>query len=188
MSFSPKRLAAIFYLPLDAASRGLFQLATEAGATKIRAIANDDGTLDCSWGGLDAKAGLIPSNFYCILVISFWQSKFLQLVTEDESAEAKNESFFLQNFQKACKSLIPEFAFIATHLDQATQDWIVGQEWSVLNHAANQLASQGLGLLYFSPEMNDHWTPSSKQEDREILTMSTGRFIFAGRGQSRWFG
>jgi hypothetical protein len=188
MSLQPKRLAAVFYLPLGAIRGDLTELAAETGGSDIKQAPDADGVLDFLWAGLSSEARLIRSSFFGILFISFWQSDFLELLeSEREESTAGGALIVADAFRKACEVLSPAFAFVATHLDQATEEWVVGLEWSVLNHEANRLATQGLGLVYFSPEMDDHWVPYSSQEDRDSLPISSGRLMFASSGKSGWF-
>jgi hypothetical protein len=188
MSVQPKRLAAVFYLPLGAIRGDPTELAAEAGGSDIKQASDADGIVDCLWAGLLSESRLIRSSFFGVLLISFWQSDFLQLIESGcEETKADGASAVADAFRKACVVLRPAFAFVATRVDQATEEWVVGNEWSVLNHEANRLATQGLGLIYFSPEMDDHWVPRSSQEDRDSLPSSSGRLMFASRGTSRWF-
>jgi hypothetical protein len=185
MSSPAKRLAAAFYLSLDTTRRGFPYLL--AGASAIQSGSGD--TSDCRWAGLNCEARLIHSAFYGILVISFWQSDFLRLLDSNaHTTDPDATSSIAEAFRKACETLHPAFAFIATHLDQATEQWMVGLESSVLNHEANRLATQGLGMIYFDSEMDDHWTPHPTQEDRDSIPVTQGRLMFAGKGPLHWFG
>jgi hypothetical protein len=91
------------------------------------------------------------------------------------------------SFRRACETLKPVFAFVATHLDQATDLAITGFDADVSNKEANELYIQFLGLTYFNQDLAKCCVPGPELETREPFPVSTGSLFFAGRGSSRWF-
>jgi hypothetical protein len=189
MSVESKRLWAVFYLSGDDADTPsrLLELAEKAGAEECRSSGEDHESLSCLWAGLPCEVFLVKGLVYQILVISIWQSDFLQMIADGEGQDDRS-SLLAAAFRDACEVLQPKVAFLAVHRDQATYENILDRERWVLNGEANRFASEGLGLLYFSPEVDDLWVPSKLQEEREYLSVSKGRLMFAGSGKSRWFG
>jgi hypothetical protein len=189
MSVERKRLWAVFYLRDEnvGTSYDPLELAKAAGARECKLGSEAHPSVSCVWDSLRCEVLLIKGIVLRIMVISFWQSDFLRMITDDEGL-GSSENLLTAEFRNACEALRPIVAFLAVHLDQATYEYVIDRELWVLNKEANRFVSEGLGLLYFSPDVDELATPSKLQQDREYVTIANGRLMFAGSGKSRWFG
>ena len=194
MSLETKRLAAVFFIPRQGGEMQSKKLLEIAGATNISIVpatlSDRSGLVNCQWAGMACKAYLDELSYHHLLEIYFWQSDFLELLSEKEEPiplDADEALPLAQAFKHSCEALSSEVAFLLTHLDQAKHDFILSREWMVLAKEANGLADERFGLLYLNEEVSEYWTSHSLRDDRDSLPISKGKLVFAGRGSSRWF-
>ncbi|HYO72954.1 MAG TPA: hypothetical protein VEU33_43530 [Archangium sp.] len=125
-----------------------------------------------------------------MLILYFRQGDFLEMMTEEEGPiplEKDGALPLAQAFARACESLSPDVAFIVTHLDQASLEWIESRAQWVESGDADQLANERIGLLYLSEEMSRHWTSDPILDNRDEMHVKKGRLLFSGRDSSRWW-
>lgn len=194
MSLETKRLAAVFFIPLQGEEMPIKNLLEIAGATDISIVpstlSDRSELVDCRWAGMSCKVYLDELPYHQLLEIYFWQLDFLALLPENNASVPlnKDRAFpIAQAFKRACEDLAPEVAFLVTHMDQAQRDFILSREWMILAKEANGLADEHFGLLYLNEEVSKYWTPHPSRDDRDSLPISSGKLVFAGRGSSRWW-
>ncbi|MCP2728754.1 hypothetical protein [Limnofasciculus baicalensis] len=90
-------------------------------------------------------------------------------------------------FKQACENLLPEAAFIATHIYDSELDWILDREWMILAKDATALADERFGLLYLNEEISQYWIHHPQRDERDNLPVASGKLVFAGRDDLRWF-
>jgi hypothetical protein len=194
MSLEPKRLAAAFFIPRQGDDLPIEKLLEMAGASNISifsaTLSDGSGLVDCRWAGMSCQSYLDELPYHQLLEIYFWQSDFLELLSEEDDPIALDADEALplaQAFKHSCEALSPEVAFLVTHLDQAQRDFILSREWMVLAKEANGLADERFGLLFLNEEVSKYWISHPLRDDRDSLPISSGKLVFAGRGSSRWF-
>jgi hypothetical protein len=114
----------------------------------------------------------------------------LRLLPPEDSLIPLEEDPTMQialTFKVACETLLPEVAFIPTHVYDSELKWILDREWMVLAMDATTLASERFGLLYLNEEISSMWVHEPLLDGRDSLPINNGLLIFAGRGRLRWF-
>jgi hypothetical protein len=194
LSIEPKRLAAVFFISRCGAPANLEEALHLAGASSVvvNAVGSDTPFVEarCEWAGMTCVARMHALLQHDVLEIRFWQSDFLAHLDERREPvplEVDGALSVALTFREACESLQPTFAFLVTHLSDATTESILSREVLILVNDANALADARLGLLYLGPEIAQQWTPNPVRDDRDSLPVSSGRLVFAGRGWGRWF-
>ncbi len=154
--------------------------------------------MHCQWAGLiDCLAFLHERSYHQLLIIRFSQSQFLSLLPPEADLPPGEDHFVglevdpslsvALTFKQACEALLPEVAFIATHIYDCEYNWVLEREWMVLAKDATALADEGFGLLYLNEEISQNWMNHPQRDDRDSLPVASGRLVFAGRGVMRWF-
>ncbi|KST65685.1 hypothetical protein [Mastigocoleus testarum] len=146
--------------------------------------------LYCNWSYFTGCiAWLKKLDYYLLLVIWFSQSQFLRKLPLEDLDLPVEEDPNLElalTFRDACEEILPEVAYIITHLDRAEWEEIVKIENKIQGLYADFIANQG-GLTYLSGLIADVLTPRPQEYERDNLPVKNGKLVFSSRGSYRWF-
>ena len=198
---STRYLGAVFFIPQKEKSFSLVTLLKKAQATDIETpetdIENESNNaseylkaLYCNWGPfIDCRGYCEKLDSYLLLVIWFSQSQFLRnlpLEDLDLPVEEDPNLELALTFRDACEEILPEVAYIITHLDRAEWEKIIKIQDKIQSLDADFIADEG-GLTYLSGLIADILTPLPPEYERDSLPVKNGKLVFSSRGHSRWF-
>jgi len=186
MSLDPKRLAAVFFIPHQRTKASLMELLEKADATQISPATDNTQMVDCVWAGWNCKGYAEDLSDYRVLYIYFWQSDFLANLGDNiKPIEQDGLYKLVKTFESTCTKLVPEVAFIITHLWQANIDFVRNRERMIRTKDTEGLLSEYFGALYIEDEICKFITRDL--QNRDTLKTNSGVIIFAGKDDSRWF-
>ncbi|MBD2202615.1 hypothetical protein H6G33_12205 [Calothrix sp. FACHB-1219] len=148
----------------------------------------------------DAWARLDRLEYHNCLQIYFSQDHFLDLIPnlpDNQNLPLEEDPLLplAYTFRDACEKIPAEVAFVDTHAHygdeawenkQGNKDWIINYYLMLLELNVNALADERFGLLYLNYYMNQLWDSNTLRDDRDMIPISEGRLVFAGRGTARW--
>ena len=191
---STNYLAAVFFIPHKEENTSLEALLKKARAFNIEKELNNLSLtkkwLYCQWGGFtDCRAYIEKLDSYLLLIIWFSQSQFFKKipVKNSELSLEKDPNLKLAiTFRDACEEILPEVAYVITHLDRAELDKIIKIKNKIEEFDADFIADEG-GLTYLSELIAELLTPLPPEYERDSLPVKKGKLVFSSRGNSRWF-
>jgi hypothetical protein len=192
---SDRLLAAVFFIAKKEEQFTIEELLDFAQAKDVYTSPPSEfkpwNSVHCEWAGLiDCWAYLHELPYHQLLIIYFRQSGLLRLLPPEDSLVPLEDDPTMQialTFKVACETLLPEVAFIPTHLYDSELKWILDREWMVLAMDATALADERFGLLYLNEEISLNWIHHPLRDDRDSLSINNGLLVFASRGSLRWF-
>jgi len=192
MFLDEKRLAAAFFIPGEMSGGALEVVAKKAGMDKLFTVPWHPVTLHGRWAGMeDCCVSVDVLDHHDCLQIYFWLSDFFELrgLCNDSSLPLDRDGALpvAYVFRDACLSINAEVAFMITHLDQASPNYILNEYKDILAMNGNILINRHFGMLYLNEDIALGLDDGALLAGLDAIPTSTGILVFAGTGASRWF-